>query len=219
MFANDTGGAWTQAAVQGRAREPLSFSLMIYRRRIGFGALALALVVAVMLVLWLMSQPRLLLLPQGINGVPSCEEPADVVAFSLTPCPEPSPTASTISGSGMPTLGVSNGTNLVVTLVVNGRAVADVRPGELAALIDTAAQPALPWTVEAQSPSGRVLTSMQVAQDQVGSTTNSDGTGSSQGAFGRVDLSCGRLTIWAGDTQPSGPAPIGSLGTSGDCAP
>lgn len=141
-----------------------------------------------------------------------------LLVVGVAACAAP-PGPSTISGSGMPTLGVSNGTNLVVTLVVNGRAVADVRPGEPAPSIDTTALPALPWTVEARSPSGRVLTTMQVDPGQARSTTNSDGTGSSQGAFGRVDLSCGRLTIWAGDTQPSGPAPIGSLGTAGDCAP
>lgn len=68
---------------------------MIYRRRIGLRALTLAVVVGVILVLWLISQPGLVLLPQGINRIPSCEEPADVGVFSLTPCPEPSPTAST----------------------------------------------------------------------------------------------------------------------------
>ena len=60
---------------------------------------------------------------------------------------------------------------------------------------------------------------MRVEQGQVMSTINADGTGSSQGAFGRVYLSCGSLTIWAGDIEPSGPAPIGPQGTAGDCAP
>jgi hypothetical protein len=39
------------------------------------------------------------------------------------------------------------------------------------------------------------------------------------GAMGRVDLSCGRLTIWAGDVMPSGPVPPPSPGTPGDCIP
>jgi hypothetical protein len=37
--------------------------------------------------------------------------------------------------------------------------------------------------------------------------------------MGRVDLSCGRLTICAGDFAPSGPVPLPSTGSAGDCAP
>lgn len=119
-----------------------------------------------------------------------------------------------------PNLGVSNDTTLIVTIVVNGHRVATLAPGGADPSIDAAGLPALPWTVEAQSPSGRVLTSMQVFPGQVKSTTNSDLMSSSQGTIGRVDLTCGRLTIWAGDRAPSGgPRPAFSLGTAGDCVP
>jgi hypothetical protein len=37
--------------------------------------------------------------------------------------------------------------------------------------------------------------------------------------MGRVDLSCGRLTIWAGDYPPSGPVYIKPAGSPGDCDP
>jgi hypothetical protein len=77
----------------------------------------------------------------------------------------------------------------------------------------------LPWKVEARSPSGRVLTTMDVAIGSVTSTMYPDGHGESSGTMGRVDLSCGRLTIWAGDQAPSGPAPPPSPGMAGDCEP
>ena len=59
----------------------------------------------------------------------------------------------------------------------------------------------------------------EVTPAQVGSTTDPDGLVEHRGIRGRVDLSCGRLTTWAGDVQPSGPAPPASPGTPGDCAP
>jgi hypothetical protein len=132
-----------------------------------------------------------------------------VVLASLAGCatsPSPTPTAQV----GAPVLGISNGTALPVTLFVNGQAVGTATPGVAMPTIAFASLPALPWTVEARSPSGRVLASMQVA---AGSVTSTSGT------LGRVDLSCGRLTIWAGYHEPSGPPPAPSPGSSGDCAP
>jgi hypothetical protein len=116
-----------------------------------------------------------------------------------------------------PQLGISNGTALTVTLVVNGQNVGEVLPGGAAPSIDPGDLPALPWSVEARSPSGRVLTSMAVEPGDVGSRSRPDGGTESSGTFGRVDLSCGRLTIWAGDFPPSGPPPPPSPGTNGDC--
>ena len=60
---------------------------------------------------------------------------------------------------------------------------------------------------------------MHVEAGQVWSTTDSNGTVERQGTIGRVDLSCGRLMIWAADFLPSGPAPAEAPGTPGDCAP
>jgi hypothetical protein len=118
-----------------------------------------------------------------------------------------------------PRLGIANGTTLDVTVFVNGSRVADSRPGAAAPMIDTTGLPPLPWTVEARTTTGRLLTSMQVVEGQVWSTTQPDGGSASSGTFGRVDLSCGRLTIWAGDVQPSGPAPPPNPGLPGDCLP
>lgn len=120
---------------------------------------------------------------------------------------------------GRPALGISNGTTLDVTLFVNGVRVGEYPAGGPPPVIRSADLPSLPWTVEARSASGRVLTSMRVEPGQVGSTTGPDGRVVTSGVFGRVDLSCGRLTIWAGDSQPSGPAPPESPGQPGDCLP
>lgn len=136
-----------------------------------------------------------------------------LLAISLVAC------NAAASPSPRTNLGISNGTTLTVTLEVNGQHVADFPPDGPAPTIDLAALPALPWNVEARSPSGRVLTSMQVKPGDIYSVTAAGGVVEHSGTIGRVDLSCGRLTIWAGDVQPSGPAPPPSPGTPGDCAP
>jgi serine/threonine protein phosphatase PrpC len=132
-----------------------------------------------------------------------------VVAF---PSAEPPPR--------QPTLGIANGTGLTVTVLVNGQPIGTFPPGAGQSSIGAAALPPLPWSVEARTPSGRLLTSMDVRPGSVWATTRPDGAVEHVGTMGRVDLSCGRLTIWAGDVMPSGgPVPIGSPGTPGDCAP
>jgi hypothetical protein len=126
---------------------------------------------------------------------------------------------SWLQGGTRPHLGIENGTTLDVIVFVNNVQVAVSRPNGPSPSIDSGALPALPWLVEARCATGRVLTSMQVAEGQVWSTTRPDGGMSQQGTFGRVDLSCGRLTIWAGDFAPSGPAPDPNAGEPGDCVP
>jgi hypothetical protein len=116
-------------------------------------------------------------------------------------------------------VGISNGTTLLVSLFVNGelRGVFPAHAGETR--IDVSAWPPLPWTVEARSVSGRVLTSMHIEPGQVSATTQPGGFSEYTGTIGRVDLSCGRLTMWGGDIQPSGPAPPPFPGKRGDCLP
>jgi hypothetical protein len=118
-------------------------------------------------------------------------------------------------------LGISNGTTLDVTLVVNGQRIVDYPGGGgQASAIDDAALPPLPWDVEVRSPSGRVLLSLHVEEGQVSSATDAGGYGTRTGRVGEVDLSCGRLMIWAGDFTPTGGGPPPpSPGTPGDCAP
>lgn len=115
------------------------------------------------------------------------------------------------------TIGVSNGTTLTVTLIVNGRTIETVPPGSgTADPIPASRLGPLPWAVEARSPSGRLLTSMTVHEGDVLATSDPRGGGSAQGVGGRVDLSCGRLDIWSGPPM-IGPAP--GSGSPGDCAP
>jgi hypothetical protein len=116
-------------------------------------------------------------------------------------------------------LGIANGTTLTVSLFVNGQLVGVSPPDARGPTIDPNSLPPLPWTVEARSPTGRVLTSMIVEPGEVRTATGPGDQVSHSGTFGRVDLSCGRLTIWAGDVVPSGPIPPPSPGSPGDCVP
>lgn len=113
-----------------------------------------------------------------------------------------------------PTLSISNGTTLVVVLTVNGQEINEFRPHVDGAVYHERPLPQLPWTVEARTETGRLLTSMVVLPGDV--RTERDGSQSS-GVFGRVDLSCGSLRIWVGDTARSGPIP--GPGKPGDCEP
>lgn len=124
-----------------------------------------------------------------------------------TPAPTMRPAVSLI---------VSNGTTLAVTIFVNGLVlgVVPVGGGPLPTL-DSSRLPALPWTVEARSPSGRLLTTMTVQPGDVVPVASDVHLI----PMGRVDLSCGRLTMWAGDYAPSGPVPASPAGSPGDCAP
>jgi hypothetical protein len=131
-----------------------------------------------------------------------------VAGCSAAPTPAPSVAAAV-------SLHVGNGTTLAVTLVVNGQAVGVFPPQAAGPAIDTSRLPPLPWAVEARTAAGRVLATMVVHPG--------DGIENSAGMttipMGRVDLSCGRLTIWAGDRPPSGPVPPSPAGSPGDCLP
>jgi hypothetical protein len=152
----------------------------------------------------------------GATTVSPSPSPSRSLSLSPSPSPSPSPTLSPRVH-----LGISNSTTLDVTLFVNGQRIADYPSGggQLPA-IDDAALPPLPWDVEVRSPSGRVLLSMRVEEGQVSSATDAGGLGTHIGRTGVVDLSCGRLMIWAGDFIPTGGGPPPpSPGTPGDCAP
>jgi hypothetical protein len=134
---------------------------------------------------------------------------------SLAPSGSPATTSARIGQfAGRAVLGISNGTPLAVSLYVNGQPVGTAMPGVGLEPLDFSRLPPLPWTVEARSPSGRILTSMTVRSDSVAAT---NGNVETKGVFGRIDLSCGRITIWAGYNEPSGPVPPSPAGYPGDC--
>jgi hypothetical protein len=131
-----------------------------------------------------------------------------VAGCSAAPTPAPS-VAPAVS------LNVGNGTTLDVTILVDGQAVGVFPPQAAGPTIDTSKLPPLPWTVEAKTSSGRLLTTMIVHPG--------DGIENSAGMtsipMGQVDLSCGRLTIWGGPYPPAGGVPPSPAGSPGDCLP
>lgn len=112
-------------------------------------------------------------------------------------------------------LTVSNQTTLSVTVFVNDGVLINVPPGDVATTMVSGGV-SEPWTVEARTPSGRVLSSMTVRPGDVSETTHPDGSRSARGAAIRVDLSCGRLDMWSG---PPLLGPMPGPGKPGDCDP
>lgn len=120
-------------------------------------------------------------------------------------------------GAGPVGVEVSNATTLPITIVVNGVAARNVGPGdEVREPMTADVLGPMPWKVEARTASGRVLLSFTVHDGDVIYKDFGDGHSSAQGDGARVDLSCGRLDVWAG---PPMIGPIPGPGTPGDCAP
>jgi hypothetical protein len=113
-------------------------------------------------------------------------------------------------------LHVNNGTALTVRLLVNDRLVATIEPGGSAS-IPRADLPALPWTVEGRTRSGRLLAAMAVADGSVLDNRALDGTGEYSAPAAGVGLSCGTFSMYVGDLAPIGGGP--TLGRPGDCEP
>ncbi len=109
------------------------------------------------------------------------------------------------TASAQPAFGGRNGTPLHLTLSVNGVPVGTLDPGQDVKL--GSSLPRLPWTVEARSPSGRLIGTLEVPVDHLNRLV-------------RFDLSCGGIMLWAGTEPPSyGPAPPSPAGAPGDCDP
>jgi len=124
-----------------------------------------------------------------------------------------------LSGSGARPVGVevANATDLDVTLVVNARIIRVVNAHDRTADPITAdVLGPMPWTVEARTSTGRLLTSLVVHDGDVKYEDLGNGQRSAQGDGARVDLSCGRLDVWAG---PPLMGPMPGPGAPGDCVP
>ena len=150
----------------------------------------------------------------GSAGAPS-RQPPQPPSASATPPP------GSGAPSAVPGLSIQNGTALEVSLVVNGVVVRTIGPGGClgcggGAGIPAVELPALPWNVAVLTPSRRELTTLTVHEGDVAETSSPGGGGGSRGVAARVDLSCGRLDVWAGPPI-AGPAP--GPGSPGDCAP
>jgi hypothetical protein len=126
--------------------------------------------------------------------------------------------AVVVSGCSAPPgtkLVVDNGTTLAVTVVVNGQNIGMVAP-QTQQSFDASGMPAMPWSIQVLSPSGRLLTSVSADPGSAGSSTDADGHTTQYGVGSRVDLSCGRLDVYVGPPM-IGPAP--GPGQPGDCEP
>jgi hypothetical protein len=117
---------------------------------------------------------------------------AAIVALTAASCGGPTPRPSATASPPMTllrTIGVANETTVPVAIAVNGTVLETVPAGVTEDPI-RAVLPGRPWTVEARSPSGRVLATLVVnAQDELSTTS---------GVAVRETLACGRLELWAG---------------------
>lgn len=132
---------------------------------------------------------------------------AAIVALAAASCGGPTPTPSATASPPTTlrsTVSVANGTTVPVTIAVNGTVLGTVPAGATEDPI-RAVLPARPWTVEARSPSGRVLATLAVsAQDELSTTS---------GVAVREDLACGRLELWTGGPHGGEPqvVPVPSM--------
>lgn len=135
-----------------------------------------------------------------------------LVSGCATPVPTPqrsassSPIPSLASISTEVGIHLINGTSLTVSVVVNDQQVMTTPPATTA-MVDLGVLPSGPWTVEARSPSGRLLATVKAA------AITADAS-----AGDVVDFSCGRLILWAGGPVPDAPV-VPSPFASGDCGP
>jgi hypothetical protein len=113
------------------------------------------------------------------------------------------------SPPGQVTITFENGSMLDVQVRVNGRLVRETAAGSSGEIALSGIP--FPWHVEAVSPAGRVLTSMDLEAAPT-CTTQPDGSASCSGAVGMVDMVCGRFAMWASDLVPGFPAPIEGQG-------
>ena len=138
------------------------------------------------------------------------------VALAVAACGSFFPTAAA-SPAFDAEIQVVNDTKLAVTIGVNGANIGVV-PAHQTMTIPSSALPAKPWSVEARSPSGRVLLTFTVQPGEVTSTTTPDGVTTTTGAGSRADLSCGRLDVTVGGPM-MGPVHAPNAGAPGDCDP
>ena len=118
----------------------------------------------------------------------------------------PSPSAF---ASDSVAIGVDNGTDLKLSLVVGSVVVETLAPHSADRALPRSALPTLPWAVTVRTESGRILASFIVQ-----STYSPTGAAQYEAAAG---LSCGQVYLWTGASEPSWPAP--ASGNPGDCLP
>lgn len=135
---------------------------------------------------------------------------AMVIAFTLAACNTVNaPPLGPVPDAEM-SLTANNQSDRTLELFINGGKIADVAAGT-APVFQAKDLPPLPWTADLRLPTGRTLLSLTITSGSVVRTE----TGS-QAVGTRVDLSCGRIELWA--VIPLGGPPPGE-GRPGDCGP
>ncbi len=132
---------------------------------------------------------------------------AVIVVACATALPSP-------SAASMVSVGVSNDTTMALAVSINDQRLGDVSPADTAAEFTPTGSLRFPWSIEVRSTSGTVLLSMIVQGQDVVSTTAPGGEWIQTQRFERVDTTCGRLMVWAGEVEPSVadlPAPTSSV--------
>jgi hypothetical protein len=114
---------------------------------------------------------------------------------------------------------VVNGTLLDLRIRLNGVFREGVSAAESSTTVPAARLGTLPWRLEAVTSSGRVIADMTVAPGSVGCVEGPERSRSRSGVVRVVDLSCGRLVIYAAPEAPPLPAPVPGAGAPGDCDP
>jgi hypothetical protein len=142
-----------------------------------------------------------------------------LVAYALAGCAAGAPSAAAGASTPPVSLGVSNGTTLDVTIVVNGTVYAVFTASGTQRAVNMASLPPLPWIVKARTSSGRLMTSLTVKPDQIWGRHGPSGALEANNVGTDLDLSCGRLRIWVGDVTPARPPPPSPAGRPGDFAP
>ncbi len=116
-----------------------------------------------------------------------------LLAVGLAACATATPTPVPVP------ISLDNGTTIPITVTVNGTELATEPAGGVARL-GSGGLPERPWTVEARTPTGRVLLSITVGPRAALSDQSSVG----DVAF----LSCGEIALWAGGPRPDAPHPM-----------
>ncbi|MHB8960516.1 MAG: hypothetical protein ACYDAN_12895 [Candidatus Limnocylindrales bacterium] len=122
------------------------------------------------------------------------------LAAGLAACGNPPPTPQPSATPPPVAISVANGTTVPVAIAVNGTVVETVPPGATESPLH-ARLPARPWSVEARSPTGRVLAAFTVPAGDTVSAQSSVGAAE--------DLMCGTLDLWAGGPRGDHPRPVG----------
>ncbi|HEY5488337.1 MAG TPA: hypothetical protein VIK00_00735, partial [Candidatus Limnocylindrales bacterium] len=152
--------------------------------------------------------PRRRLLPRFAGWLAATAAVAVLVVIAVpvllsSPVPVARASSPGATQTPAPVLHISNETALQLTVVINGRVAEKAGPNS-ESIVDPTSFSA-PWHVTVTTASGRELVQLTYGASDVWYTSNS-----AHGVAQRVDLSCGRLDVYAGPPL-LGPGPPSSF--------